>query len=60
MKKADASGALFGVILGEAELAQGAAAVKALRAVAPEHPYATQQSVALTDLPARLAAAAAH
>jgi histidyl-tRNA synthetase len=58
MKKADASGALYGVILGEAELAQGTAAVKALRAVASEHPYATQQSVALTDLPAWLSAVA--
>ena len=60
MKKADASGARFAVILGETELAQGAAAVKALRVVPGEHPYATQQSVALTDLPARLAAAAGH
>ena len=60
MKKADASGARLAVILGEAELAQGTAAVKALRTVPGEHPYATQQNVALADLPARLAAAAGH
>ena len=60
MKKADASGARLAVILGEAELAQGTAAVKALRTVSAEHPYATQQNVALTDLPARLAAAAGN
>jgi histidyl-tRNA synthetase len=34
MKKADASGAEYAVIVGETELAQGAAAVKAMRAQA--------------------------
>ena len=34
MKKADASGAEFAVIVGETELAQGAVALKALRSAA--------------------------
>jgi histidyl-tRNA synthetase len=44
MKKADASGAAFAVILGEDEIAKGVAAVKHLRETDPEH---NQHSVAL-------------
>jgi histidyl-tRNA synthetase len=42
MKKADASGAAYAVILGEAELAAGTAAVKALRAADSSQPYGSQ------------------
>lgn len=42
MKKADQSGAEYAVIVGEAELAQGAVAVKALRARAADAPFAQQ------------------
>ncbi len=44
MKKADASGAAFAVILGEDEIAKGMASVKHLRDADPEH---NQHSVAL-------------
>ena len=44
MKKADASGAAFAVILGEDEIAKGVATVKHLRETDPEH---NQHSVAL-------------
>ncbi len=50
MKKADASGAQYAVIIGEAELAAGTAAVKALRAGAPGQPFAQQTSLALDAL----------
>ncbi|MCX8003785.1 MAG: histidine--tRNA ligase [Burkholderiaceae bacterium] len=45
MKKADASGAEFAVIVGERELAAGEAAVKALRAQNAEAPFAQQSTV---------------
>jgi histidyl-tRNA synthetase len=45
MKKADQSGAQYAVIVGEAELAQGAAAVKALRAGTQDAPFAQQSTV---------------
>ncbi len=54
MKKADASGAEFAVIVGEAELAAGAAAVKALRARGGTWPFAEQKAVALERLGAAL------
>ena len=44
MKKADASGAAYAVILGEDEIAKGVAAGKHLRDTDPEH---NQHSVAL-------------
>ncbi len=50
MKKADASGAEFAVIVGEAELAAGTAAVKALRARDGTWPFAEQKAVALGQL----------
>lgn len=50
MKKADASGAEFAVIVGEAELAAGTAAVKALRARDGAWPFAEQKAVALDRL----------
>lgn len=50
MKKADASGAEFAVIVGEAELASGAASVKALRARGAAGPFAEQKVVALERL----------
>jgi len=49
MKRADASGAAFAVILGEDEVAQGVAAVKPLRAGATDA-RSEQQTVALGDL----------
>ena len=49
MKKADASGAEFAVIVGEAELAAGTAAVKALRAGGDA--FAQQTSLPLDQLP---------
>jgi histidyl-tRNA synthetase len=42
MRRADASGAEFALIVGEAEATQGSAAVKALRARATDAPFATQ------------------
>jgi histidyl-tRNA synthetase len=52
MKRADASGAAFAVILGEDEVAQGAASVKPLRAGASDAQGVRneQQRVALADL----------
>ncbi len=50
MKRADASGAEFAVIVGEAELAAGTAAVKALRARDGAAPFAEQKAVALDRL----------
>ncbi|MDR3101331.1 MAG: histidine--tRNA ligase [Paraburkholderia sp.] len=49
MKRADASGAAFAVVLGEDEVAKGAAGVKALRGGA-EEARSEQQTVALEDL----------
>jgi histidyl-tRNA synthetase len=51
MKKADASGAEYAVIVGEAELADGAAAVKALRTTDPHAAFAQQRIVPLDALP---------
>jgi histidyl-tRNA synthetase len=59
MKRADASGAAYAVIVGETEAAGGAAAVKALRAVDPSEPFATQRSVPLDGLAAAVAGAVA-
>lgn len=61
MKRADASGAEFAVIVGEAEAASGAAAVKALR-VPPEAdhsgwPFAQQAAVPIAQVGARVAEA---
>ncbi len=50
MKKADASGAQYAVIIGEAELGAGTAAVKALRAGEPTQPFAQQTTLALDAL----------
>jgi len=46
MKKADASGAEYAVIVGEAEMAQGAVAVKALRGGSGERAFAQQTVIA--------------
>jgi histidyl-tRNA synthetase len=59
MKKADASGAQYAVIVGEAEAAAGAAAVKALRTAEAAAPFAQQQLVALDVLGETLVAALA-
>jgi histidyl-tRNA synthetase len=50
MRKADASGAEFALIVGESEAAQTAVAVKALRAVSNEAPFAAQTVVPLGEL----------
>jgi histidyl-tRNA synthetase len=50
MKKADASGAEYAVIVGEAEMASGAVAVKALRDGAADRAFAQQTTVALERL----------
>ena len=50
MKKADASGAAFAVILGEDELAQGMAGVKPLRKVEREGQKNEQSNVPLENL----------
>ncbi|SAL21516.1 histidine--tRNA ligase [Caballeronia humi] len=50
MKKADASGAAFAVILGEDELAQGTAGVKPLRAIEREGQKNEQSTVPLENL----------
>jgi histidyl-tRNA synthetase len=50
MKKADASGAAFAVILGEDELAQGMAGVKPLRAIEREGQKNEQSTVPLENL----------
>jgi histidyl-tRNA synthetase len=54
MKKADASGAEYAVIVGETEAAAGAAAVKALRAANPAVPFAEQRIVPLDQIPEAL------
>ena len=51
MKKADASGAEYAVIVGEAEMAQGAVAVKALRGGSAERAFAQQTTIAQDQLP---------
>jgi histidyl-tRNA synthetase len=55
MKRADASGARYAVIVGEREAAESVAAVKALRATDPADQFAQQQNVALGALGATLA-----
>jgi histidyl-tRNA synthetase len=50
MKKADASGAEYAVIVGESELANGTAAVKALRAGDGERAFAQQTAVPVDQL----------
>lgn len=50
MKKADASGAEYAVIVGAAELAEGTAAVKALRAGEAERAFAQQTAVPVAQL----------
>jgi histidyl-tRNA synthetase len=50
MKKADASGAEFAVIVGASELAAGVAAVKALRAREGIWPFVEQSTVPLDQL----------
>ena len=57
MKRADASGAAFAVIVGETELAQRAAAVKALRPRDEEAPFARQSTVPQAELGQALVAA---
>jgi histidyl-tRNA synthetase len=54
MKKADASGAAFAVIVGEAEAASDAAAVKALRPASEASAFARQAVVPLAELGDRL------
>jgi histidyl-tRNA synthetase len=56
MKRADASGAEYAVIVGEAEAAEGKAMIKALRATDPAAPFAQQSALPLTELGATLAA----
>jgi len=51
MKKANASGAEYAVIVGEAEAAANSATVKALRATGPASPYSEQRIVALDQIP---------
>jgi histidyl-tRNA synthetase len=57
MRRADASGARYAVIVGEQEAAAEAAAVKALRATDPQAAFAQQRTVALDSLAACLAEA---
>lgn len=54
MKKADASGAEFAVIVGEAEAAAGSAAVKGLRARGDNAAFAQQQVLTLSELTERV------
>jgi len=54
MKKADASGAEYAVIVGESELAGEGAAVKALRPGSAAAPFAEQRIVPLAQIPDRL------
>lgn len=54
MKKADASGAEFALIVGEAEAAAGSAAVKGLRARGEAAPFAQQQVLPLADITERV------
>jgi histidyl-tRNA synthetase len=56
MKRADASGAEYAVIVGEAEAAEGKAMVKALRATDAAAPFAGQRPLALAELGETLAA----
>jgi len=51
MKKADASGAEYAVIVGEAEATANAATIKALRAMDSAAPYAEQRIVPLDQVP---------
>ncbi|HUL65969.1 MAG TPA: histidine--tRNA ligase [Burkholderiaceae bacterium] len=57
MKRADASGAAFAVIVGEEEVAQGAAAIKALRPRHEEAPFARQSTVPQAEVGQALVAA---
>jgi histidyl-tRNA synthetase len=50
MKKADASGAEFAVIIGESEAQAGTASVKALRSGTAERAFAQQSSVPVAQL----------
>jgi histidyl-tRNA synthetase len=50
MKRADASGAEYAVIVGESEAADGKAMVKALRAADAAVPFAQQRQVVLAEL----------
>ncbi|MBS1134080.1 MAG: hisS, partial [Burkholderiaceae bacterium] len=54
MKKADASGAEYAVIVGEAEAAANAATIKALRATDSALPFAEQRIVPLDQIPDEL------
>ena len=54
MKKADASGAEYAVIVGAAEAASNGAAIKALRATDTSAPYAEQRIVPLEQIPEAL------
>ena len=56
MKRADASGAEYAVIVGEAEVAEGRVMVKALRAADAAAPFAQQRPLALAELGETLAA----
>jgi len=57
MKRADASGAAFAVIVGVDEVAQGAAAIKALRPRSEEAPFARQSMVPQAEVGQALVAA---
>lgn len=57
MKRADASGAEFAVIVGEAEARDAAAGVRALRSAAAAAPFARQTTVPLAQLGPALAQA---
>ncbi len=57
MKRADASGAAFAVIVGEAELAEGAAAVKSLHPATDDAPFARQSTVPQAQLAQAVVAA---
>ncbi len=59
MKRADASGAAYAVIVGESEAADGEAAVKALRAATAQAPFAEQRRVPLAQLGEAIAGALA-
>jgi histidyl-tRNA synthetase len=55
MRRADASGARFAVIVGEQEAAARTAAVKALRSTGADAPFAQQRDVAMDELARSLA-----
>jgi len=57
MRRADASGARFAVIVGEQEAAARAVAVKSLRATGPDAAFAQQRNVAVEELARSLAEA---